>query len=202
MFTVAFVFALGASAKPRARAVAQSAAVDAGSAAALDSGSVATALANAVDASTGPSDAIDAGAPASSALTPAEMASSVPTYRHRAPPLPPPTAAQIAAYNAMRQEADTFQQGAGDYKNAITTIVTLHYEEEKKSILGGLDREIGIEKGELKTARDGAIKRLEDFVAKYDGPNAQPTATPDAMYRLAALYEERARSDDDPNADL
>ena len=41
---------------------------------------------------------------------------------------------------------------------------------------------------------------MEDFVAKYSGPNAQPEATPDAMYRLAALYEERGRADDD--ADL
>ncbi len=42
----------------------------------------------------------------------------------------------------------------------------------------------------------------------YSGPNAQPEATPDAMYRLAALYEERAplrrrserRSGRDPEA--
>ena len=102
----------------------------------------------------------------------------------------------------MRQAAETYQRGATDYKDAITTIVTLHYEEKKKAILGGLDREIGIEKDELKKARETAIKRLEDFVARYSGPNAQPEATPDAMYRLAALYEERARADDDPNADL
>ncbi|MDP9001677.1 MAG: hypothetical protein M3O46_16380, partial [Myxococcota bacterium] len=125
----------------------------------------------------------------------------VPTFRPRPPPLSAPTPQQLDAYKAMRQEAETFERGAGDYKDTITTIITLHYEEKKRSILGGLDREIGIEKGELKKARETAIKRLEDFVAKYSGPNAQPEATPDAMYRLAALYEERARSDDDPNVD-
>ena len=36
---------------------------------------------------------------------------------------------------------------------------------------------------------DGLAVRLEDFVAKYSGANAQPEATPDAMYRLAALYD-------------
>ncbi|NVL67918.1 tetratricopeptide repeat protein, partial [Escherichia coli] len=41
-----------------------------------------------------------------------------------------------------------------------------------------------------------AIKRLEEFIAVYSGPRSQPEATPDAMYRLAALYEERARSDE------
>ena len=66
----------------------------------------------------------------------------------------------------MRQEADAYAKGARDYKDTITTIITLHYEEKKKSILGGLDREIGIEKEELKKAREIAIKRLEEFVAQ------------------------------------
>jgi tetratricopeptide (TPR) repeat protein len=125
-----------------------------------------------------------------------------PAFHAHAPPLPPPSPEQLAAYEAMRQEADAYAKGARDYKDTITTIITLHYEEKKRAILGGLDREIGIEKEELRKARETAIKRLEDFVAKYSGANAQPEATPDAMYRLAALYEERARSDDDPNADL
>jgi tetratricopeptide (TPR) repeat protein len=147
------------------------------------------------------------GAPAASATataSPAPTASAmpVPTFRPHAPPLPPPTPEQTAAFEAMRQSAETYQRGATDYKDAITSIVTLHYEEKKKAILGGLDREIGIEKDELRKARETAIKRLEDFVARYSGPNAQPEATPDAMYRLAALYEERARADDDPNSDL
>jgi len=125
-----------------------------------------------------------------------------PTAKPHAPPLPAPTPEQLAAYEAMRQEAEAYEKGAHDYKDTITTIITLHYEEKKKSILGGLDREIGIEKDELKKARETAIKRLEDFIAKYSGPNAQPQETPDAMYRLAALYEERARGEEDPNVDL
>jgi tetratricopeptide (TPR) repeat protein len=170
-----------------------------------DSGSSSTDSPASAGADAGSSTTPDAAAvPASAAAAavPSGMTSAVPTFRPHAPPLPPPTAAQVSAYEAMRQEAETYQRGANDYKDAITTIVTLHYEEQKKSILGGLDREIGIEKDELKKARDGAIKRLEDFVAKYSGANAQPDATPDSMYRLAALYEERARADDDPNADL
>ncbi|MDP9151576.1 MAG: tetratricopeptide repeat protein [Myxococcota bacterium] len=133
---------------------------------------------------------------------PSLLTTGVPTFKPRAPPLPPPTPQQLASYQAMRQEAETYERGARDYKDTLTTIITLHYEEKKKSILGGLDREIGIEKDQLKGAREIAIKRLEEFVAKYSGPSAQPESTPDAMYRLAALYEERARSDDDPNADL
>ena len=149
----------------------------------------------------------DAGTSAPPKFPPAASATAtllggpVPTFRPRSPPLPPPTPQQVEAFRAMRQEAEAYEHGALDYKDTITTIITLHYEEKKKAILGGLDREVGIEKVELKKSRETAIKRLEDFVARYSGPNSQPEATPDAMYRLAALYEERARSDDDPNAD-
>lgn len=176
---------------------------DAGAAAASAASSapvVSTADGGAASASTG----ADGGTGASTSDTTASALPGVPmpTAKPHAPPLPPPTPEQLSAYEAMRQEADSYGQGARDYKDTITTIITLHYEEKKKSILGGLDREIGIEKGELTKARETAIKRLEDFIAKYSGPNAQPQETPDAMYRLAALYEERARSDDDPNVDL
>ncbi len=165
--------------------------------------------ASSAPASSGSASTASSAAPAASGATSASATAAtaeavlpVPTFRPHAPPLPPPTPEQAAAYEAVRQETETYQRGATDYKDAITTIVSLHYEEKKKAILGGLDREIGIEKDELKKARETAIQRLEDFVARYSGTNAQPEATPDAMYRLAALYEERARSDDDPNADL
>ena len=158
-----------------------------------------TALATADGGAVASPSVAEAGAPAP-AMTP--RTAPVPTFHTRSAPLPPPTPEQAAAFEAMRQQSEVYQRGASDYKEAITTIVTLHYEEKKKAILSGLDREIGIEKDELKKARETAIKRLEDFVAHYSGPDAQPEATPDAMYRLAALYEERARSDDDPNADF
>ena len=174
---------------------AQTRPVDAGVPRAGDAGAGVTTTA---DAAATPMAAPTASASAKPSVS---MASAVPTFRPH-PPLPPPTPEQTAAYEATRQEAETYGRGANDYKEAITTIVTLHYEEKKKAILGGLDREIGIEKEELKKARETAIKRLEDFVARYSGANAQPEATPDAMYRLAALYEERGRADEDPNADL
>jgi tetratricopeptide (TPR) repeat protein len=168
-----------------------------------DAGASAAAAGDAGSGSSSPSSGLpEAGPLASAAPPPVATAGPVPTFRPRAPPLPAPTPEQVAAYSALEQESDTYQRGAKDYKDSITTIVTLHYEEKKKALLSSLDREVGIEKTELKKARDVAIKRLEDFIAKYSGANAQPEATPDAMYRLAALYEERARTDDDPNADL
>jgi hypothetical protein len=124
------------------------------------------------------------------------LPSLVPTARKLHPPPPPPTPQQIAALEALRTQVDAFEQGARDYRDTMTTIVRLHYEAKKKEILSGLDREIAIEKAELKKAREIAIRRLEEFIATYSGPRAHPEATPDAMYRLAALYEERARSEE------
>jgi tetratricopeptide (TPR) repeat protein len=112
------------------------------------------------------------------------------------PPPPPPKPEQVAALEALKQEVDVYEQGAKDYRDTVTTIIKLHYETKKKEVLSGLDREIAIEKAELKKARELAIKRLEEFIATYSGPRSQPEATPDAMYRLAALYEERARSEE------
>ena len=188
------VFTAGVAAQPRGNAGGApdaGAKADAGPAASSGDGTSAAAVG---DAGVSP--------PSGAATAPADTSATLGPSRPHAPALPPPTPEQVAAYDAMHQEADAYSLGARDYKDTITTIITLHYEEKKKSILGGLDREIGIEKGELKKARESAIKRLEEFVAKYSGANAQPQETPDAMYRLAALYEERARSDDDPNVDL
>jgi tetratricopeptide (TPR) repeat protein len=204
--TLSVVFALSVAAQPRGGGRAAPAGKDGGITATTPDGGAAPATATSSSADGGaPASTTTASADGGAAPTPSATSTtpaSVPTFKKRAPPLPPPTPEQVAAYESMRGEAETYQRGANDYKDTITTIITLHYEEKKKSILGGLDNEIGIEKEQLRIARETAIKRLEDFVAKYSGANAQPEATPDAMYRLAALYEERARADDNPNDDI
>lgn len=110
---------------------------------------------------------------------------------------PPPTPAQIAALAELQQEADLYEKNAKDYRSTITRIVQQHYEDRRKRILSALDSEIATERKGLRDAREEAIRRLEAFVAKYSGPNAHPENTPDAMFRLAALYEERAENDSD-----
>jgi hypothetical protein len=84
----------------------------------------------------------------------------------------------------------------------LTGIVQHHYEQRRRQILASLDAEIAIEKKGLREAREEAIGRLEAFVRRYAGANAHPENTPDAMFRLAALYEERARADSDGGDDL
>ncbi|HEX7670604.1 MAG TPA: tetratricopeptide repeat protein, partial [Polyangiaceae bacterium] len=155
----------------------------------------------------------DAGkAGAGSAATPAgpvaEGAGSAPSLSPPAPAtkgrtaprrgvsaLPPPTPAQLKALDTLQKELGEYQAAAKDYRSTLTMIVRHHYDEKRRRVLSTLDREIGVEQKALADARDEAIRRLEQFIETYSGTNANQEATPDAMYRLAALYEERARAD-------
>lgn len=120
----------------------------------------------------------------------------------QAPPPPPPTPAQVAALAELEKEAETFRQYAGDYRGAMTRIIQNHYEERRRRVIDALDKEINIEQLGLKDARAEAIRRLEQFIQRYSGRTAHPESTPTAMFRLAALYEERARDEGDLSEDL
>jgi tetratricopeptide (TPR) repeat protein len=114
----------------------------------------------------------------------------------RLKPLDPPSEAQVAALERFQAEAGEYEQAARDYRSTLTLLVRHHYEEQRRRILESLDQGIHEQQDQLRVRRDGAIDRLEAFVGRYSGSSADPVATPDAMFRLAALYEERARADE------
>ena len=140
--------------------------------------------------------------PAGSAPIPPPVPAFTVRRKHQAPPPPPPTPAQVAALAELEKEAEAFRQYATDYRGAMTRIIQNHYEERRRRVIDALDREIDIEQLGLKDARAEAIRRLEQFVQRYSGRTAHPESTPTAMFRLAALYEERARDDGDITDDL
>ncbi|HWA71260.1 MAG TPA: hypothetical protein VG937_02945 [Polyangiaceae bacterium] len=160
-------------------------------------------------ATPGPSGAAAAGAAAATpAATPAPTASGQPAagtvapgstlrLRKAAPKLPAPTPQQLKAYQLLLDESREYERGAKDFRRTLTQIVRHHYEERRRRVLSALDREIKAEKLGLEDARNEAIARLERFIERYSGSNADQEATPDAMFRLAALYEERAREKSD-----
>lgn len=125
------------------------------------------------------------------------VGTSVPKVKKGAPPSPPPTSAQLKAFGILQQEASDYEKGTKDFRRNLTMIVRHHYEQRRKRVLSALDRELSVEKRGLDESRDEAIARLEEFVARYSGSNADPRATPDAMFRLGALYEERSRAKTD-----
>jgi tetratricopeptide (TPR) repeat protein len=116
-----------------------------------------------------------------------------PAVRRTVQPLPPPKPEQLKAFQVINEEARQYEKDSKEYRRMLTMIVRHHYENRRKRVLSSLDKEIQVEKYGLENAREEAIRRLEDFVARYSGANSDPKATPDAMFRLAALYEERAR---------
>ncbi|MFO7178684.1 MAG: hypothetical protein DIU78_008310, partial [Pseudomonadota bacterium] len=113
--------------------------------------------------------------------------------RESVPRAKPPTPEQLRAYEILRQEAEEYERGAKEFRRTLTQIVRYHYEDRRRGVLAVLDRELATERQGLETARNEAIARIESFIVRYSGVNADPKATPDAMFRLAALYEERAR---------
>ena len=114
--------------------------------------------------------------------------------RQSAPPPPPPSPEQLRALEQLQREADTYQADAKDYRDAITGIVRQHYEQQRRRVLSSLDNQITAERTALDKARAEAIQKLEAFIENYAGERADPEATPNAMFRLAALYDERARA--------
>lgn len=139
-------------------------------------------------------------APPTASATAAPPTTATAGLRTAAPPPPAPTPEQRRALAMLQEEAREYERGARDFRDTLTLIVRHHYEEKRRRVLGNLDQQIQEEQKALVAARDEAIQRLEKFVALYSGANADPKATPDAMFRLAALYEERARASTD--ADL
>jgi tetratricopeptide (TPR) repeat protein len=156
----------------------------------------ASASSSAAASSAAPSSAVSA-ASASAPVSPAAPPTKSATPIRKVPGPPDPSADQVAALAELQAEAERYQAAAKDYRSALSRIVRHHYEERKRRVISALDRELDIEKKALLDAREEAIRRLEAFVERYSGPNAHPENTPDAMFRLAALYEERARTNDE-----
>ncbi len=150
-------------------------------------------------ASAAPATATGVSASTSAATTGPSSAigTSEPKSKKGAAPSPPPTPAQLKAFGILQQEAADYEKGTKDFRRNLTMIVRHHYEERRKRVLSALDRELSVEKRGLDESRDEAIARLEEFVSRYSGSNADPRATPDAMFRLGALYEEKARAKTD-----
>jgi len=173
-------------------------------AASLTSSEVARSQTTKPAASAAPAASASGTASASSAPTvgpsTSVTATGAPKLRKQAPPPPAPTPAQLKAFGILQQEARDYETGSKDFRRNLTMIVRHHYEQRRQRVLTALDREITEEKHGLDDARQEAIARLERFVERYSGENADPRSTPDAMFRLGALYEERARSNND--ADL
>ena len=81
-----------------------------------------------------------------------------PVVKKSAPPPPKPSDEQIAALERLAKEVKDYEKDAKDFRDAITVVVKHHYEMRRRRVLSGLDKEIAIERAELRKARDaGAL---------------------------------------------
>lgn len=113
---------------------------------------------------------------------------------------PPVTPGMEANLQQLQLEADAYKKGAAGYAKAVGQIIRQRYEQKRKARLSAMQENIEKDQADLKRARLDTIERLKAFLAKY--PDV-PEHTPEAMFRLAALYEEQAVETDldpgDPN---
>jgi tetratricopeptide (TPR) repeat protein len=193
MLTGAALVGLSLLAAPAARSQPAASAKAAASAAPAASASPPAASAKPAASGSPAASAVPAASATSTQASAPPRPVAATTVRKTVAPLPPPKPEQLRAFQLINEEARAYERDSKEYRRLLTMIVRHHYENRRKRVLSSLDREIQVEKYGLENAREEAIRRLEDFVARYSGSNADQQATPDAMFRLGALYEERAR---------
>jgi len=101
----------------------------------------------------------------------------------------PPSPATGQEVEALAAEVARFEELAKEYREAIQALIRKKYEERRRFVADSYEKAIGnLETMERKERQD-AIQQFEEFLARYPD---DPTYTPDAMFRLAELYYEKA----------
>ncbi len=128
----------------------------------------------------------------------APTASAAPAVAAKTSSLPPVSPEQDGALRDLTKEADRYHKGAAGYAQALNQIIRQRFEAKKKARLGPMSENIRRDEDEIVKARQDTIKRLKAFIGKYPD---DPDHTPDAMFRLAALFQEEAEETLDPTSD-
>ena len=108
--------------------------------------------------------------------------------------LPPPSALQLKGLQILEREVTDYRKDALEFQGKLGAIVFHHFKDRERRFLTAIETEIHHEARGLHAAEDEAIQRFEAFVARYQGERSDPQATPDAMFRLAALYDQRGKN--------
>ena len=140
-----------------------------------------------------------AGAPATAGYTSCrQRAEGGPAFeatqgRPAAAPRPAPT------LEGDKQERDAFEEAVRRfsdegkaYRGEVQTLVKKQFEERRRFLADHYEQAITNLEGLERSERDSAIIRFEEFLSRYPD---DPQFTPDAMFRLAELYYEKANDD-------
>lgn len=114
---------------------------------------------------------------------------------------PPPAAAAPAsglsrgddkALEDIRREVQRFEGAAQSYRGTVQHVVNQSYVSKRSALQKKYEATVKAEEVEEKSLRQQAIARFERFLGKYPGDQRW---SPDAIFRLAELYFERANDD-------
>ncbi len=109
--------------------------------------------------------------------------------------LAPPALASPGAAGASAEVRDFVSEGrrfmhtGRGFRVTLRRLVRRSYLTRKKVLLAASDKRIRLREAEAQLQRVAAIAAFEDFLRRHP---AQPRWTPDAMFRLAELYFEKA----------
>jgi len=112
----------------------------------------------------------------------------------RAPAAPRPVAAPAPQkpgrdLDALAQEVAQFEEIAKGYRESIQALIRYKYEQRRRFVSDSYEKPIDALESLDRRERLDAIQQFEEFLVRYP---KDPNYTPDAMFRLAELYYEKA----------
>ncbi len=103
-----------------------------------------------------------------------------------------PSLADREAVTALEAAIRRFDEEGRAYRAEVQSVVQKQFEERRRFLADHYELAIGGLEVLERTERDAAIAHFEEFLARYPD---DPQFTPDAMFRLAELYYEKANDD-------
>lgn len=92
----------------------------------------------------------------------------------------------------MSKELSRFEDAQKGYRGTVRHIVQQEYQQKRKDLMARYQAGVDEQEKEQKLRRGAAITLFENFLAKYSHDDRW---TPDAMFRLAELYFEKANDE-------
>ncbi len=109
-----------------------------------------------------------------------------------APRAAPSLAIQKAELDALEEAVRRFDEEGRAYRTEVQTLVKKQFDERRRFLGDHYEQAIINLEVLERNERDSAILRFEEFLSRYPD---DPQYTPDAMFRLAELYYEKANDD-------
>jgi tetratricopeptide (TPR) repeat protein len=107
-------------------------------------------------------------------------------------PLAPPTAQELEDLRAVQKDFKRYDQAAQDYRNTVDHIVKRAFLRKIRETKDRYEKQIKVEDEALRQRRLDAIRVFEEFLRKHPSDRKW---SPNAIFRLAELYYEKAFED-------